>query len=191
MLPSKWGSYAWTYLHAVTFDYPENPDDEIKSRYENFFNCIILPCSICDISYDFLKVQFPIKPYLKDRGGIVYWLYWIHNLVNLKLKKKLPEFSSIVYYYEEMRVGCKDKNSSNSNNSSDKCTSKKSLTPIDEFINNTIDRYEKITNDTIKKILSNSNNNDRTDIANIREAIKEYKFNNVDNTIADIREVIK
>ena len=43
MEPSKWGSQAWTFLHAITYVYPENPTDTDKKSYYDFF---IKVCSI-------------------------------------------------------------------------------------------------------------------------------------------------
>ena len=31
MNPSEWGSQVWTFLHAITFVYPENPSEAEKT----------------------------------------------------------------------------------------------------------------------------------------------------------------
>jgi hypothetical protein len=43
--------------------------------------------------------------------GITYWLYTIHNIVNLKLNKKQVNFIDVVNYYEKRRANesCKKK----------------------------------------------------------------------------------
>ena len=68
MLPSEWGKHAWPYLHTVTFNYPLEPTYIDKIRYKNFFHSLILPCDICDISYNFILKQFTIDEYLNDES---------------------------------------------------------------------------------------------------------------------------
>jgi len=41
-----WGPSAWTFLHTITFNYPEDPTEDDKRKYYNFFMNIkdVLPC---------------------------------------------------------------------------------------------------------------------------------------------------
>jgi hypothetical protein len=45
-----------------------------------------------------------IDKYLDDRYGIVYWVYTIHNLVNIKLNYKLEDLKSVILKYEKKRI---------------------------------------------------------------------------------------
>ena len=37
MDPAFWGRSTWTYLHTLTFNYPEKPTQDDKLKYYNFF----------------------------------------------------------------------------------------------------------------------------------------------------------
>ena len=106
MQTSKWGPSAWDYLHTLTFNYPENPSNDHKKYYYELFNNLkfTLPCKYCRESYNIFFKYININDYLDDRMGITYWLYTIHNIVNLKLNKKKVNFIDVVNYYENRRA---------------------------------------------------------------------------------------
>ena len=107
MQTSKWGPSAWTFLHTTSFNYPEtNPTPEQKKHYyELFYNLqFTLPCKFCRETYTIFFKYIDIKQYLDDRMGITYWLYTVHNIVNMKLNKKLVKFIDVVNYYENIRA---------------------------------------------------------------------------------------
>ena len=106
MQTSKWGPSAWNYLHTLTFNYPENPTNENKKYYYELFNNLqfTLPCKYCRESYGIFFKYININDYLNDRMGITYWLYTIHNIINLKLNKKKVKFIDVVEFYERTRA---------------------------------------------------------------------------------------
>lgn len=106
MQTSKWGPSAWNYLHTLTFNYPENPTNENKKYYYELFNNLqfTLPCKYCRESYSIFFKYININDYLNDRMGITYWLYTIHNIINLKLNKKKVKFIDVVEFYEKTRA---------------------------------------------------------------------------------------
>ena len=70
-----WGPPAWTFLHTVTYNYPENPTDNDKRNFYNFFMSLqhVLPCNKCkahyqqniqkyDLSEDFKPRKYMVKP---------------------------------------------------------------------------------------------------------------------------------
>ena len=124
MQTSKWGPSAWDYLHTLTFNYPEDPSDDNKKYYYELFNNLkfTLPCKYCRESYSIFFKYINIKDYLDDREGITYWLYTIHNIVNLKLNKKKVNFIDVVNYYEKRRANQKNE------------TCKKKLCICDEIV---------------------------------------------------------
>ena len=95
MQSALWGPCTWEYLHIITFNYPEHPTITDKKLYLNFFTLAakLLPCNICVDSFILFSKNIPLKYYLDDRYSIVYWLFYMHNLVNLKLKH--PQFKFI------------------------------------------------------------------------------------------------
>ena len=92
MNPSKWGSQAWTFLHAVTFVYPENPTEAEKKQYYDFFMSLknVIPCMKCRTHYEQHLSELPIRSFLETRDSLIDWLYKIHNKVNESLGK--PQF---------------------------------------------------------------------------------------------------
>ena len=105
---NKWGPHTWNFLHTMTFNYPLSPNDYDKQRYADFFNslCKMLPCKYCRDSYCIYLKYIPVENFLDDRQGITYWLYIIHKLVNIKLKKKNIPFREVVEFYEDCRSQC-------------------------------------------------------------------------------------
>jgi hypothetical protein len=123
----KWGPGGWVFLHTIAFNYPEEPTNEIKMYYLNFFKSIgyVLPCIYCRNSFIQFIDKHPIEPYLGSRYQVAYWLYMIHNMVNEKLRKqeaermqkgefilKLtppdPSFEEVCKKYNRFRAGCSD-----------------------------------------------------------------------------------
>jgi len=85
MRPDKWGPHAWILLHAITLDYPENPDYETKRTMRNFFNSLggVLPCSKCKMHFKQNLEKYPLTDYvLSSRTTLVKWLIDVHNSVN-------------------------------------------------------------------------------------------------------------
>jgi hypothetical protein len=161
MQTSKWGPSAWDYLHTLTFNYPINPTNDHKKYYYELFNNLkfTLPCKFCRESYTIFFKYINIYDYLEDRMGISYWLYTIHNIVNMKLNKKQVNFIDVVNYYEKRRA----------NKINESC--KKKLCICDElvccckecncdecnknfdFVNKTKLKYDNITKKYINKLI--------------------------------------
>lgn len=104
MNTSKWGPPLWTFLHSVTFNY--NPTSENNIYIYNLFENLkyTLPCKYCRESYKIFFEYINIKLFLDDKMGLTYWLYIVHNLVNLKLSKKTIPFENVVNYYKNFHA---------------------------------------------------------------------------------------
>ena len=72
MQVNKWGPSGWTFLHTITFNYPEKPSDDDKLYYSQFFNLlsVTLPCKYCQASFKIYAKYIPITDFLDDREGI-------------------------------------------------------------------------------------------------------------------------
>lgn len=114
MNTKEWGPHGWIFLHAIAFNYPEQPTLQQKQSYATFFHSIgqVLPCIYCRDSFQQFLREYPIEPYLNSRAQVSYWLYMIHNLVNKKLRDQEndvppdPSFEEICERYNRMRASC-------------------------------------------------------------------------------------
>ena len=104
-----WGPDGWKLLHSIAYNYPSNPNNSIKQKYQSFFNSLpyVLPCVYCRNSlHNFFK-ELPIKRSLTNDKSLFKWLYDIHNKVNDKLriqclnKKRNPSLMQIRNFYKK------------------------------------------------------------------------------------------
>lgn len=152
MQSDKWGSHAWEFLHTVTFNYPTSPSPMDKQHYYDLFSNLryTLPCSHCRKSYSIFFKHINIDDYLDSRFGMVFWLYVIHNMVNLKLEKTPAKFGEVVKKYEGMRAHCGNVNKEDL----DVCRANVppvATEKVNEFCQECYDKYEEIT---MKKLVS-------------------------------------
>ena len=110
--PKIWGPHAWVFLHSMTFNYPEIPNDKEKEYYKTYFEtlALTLPCEECRQSYSkFIKegeTQLT-DDVLKNRSSLTKWLYCIHEAVNEKLGVDYGvSYDDIVKKYESFRADC-------------------------------------------------------------------------------------
>jgi hypothetical protein len=95
--PNVWGPYGWKFLHFVTFGYPENPSNQDKLNYKNFFYSLgnVIPCPTCAQHYKQHLNMYPLTDnILSNKKNVINWLIDVHNEVNKSLNKR-------TYTYEE------------------------------------------------------------------------------------------
>ena len=88
--PSIWGPHGWKFIHMIALAYPDNPTNDNKKNYKNFFTGIqyILPCSICRDNYKKHLKDFPLtNKILNSRELLIKWTIDIHNMVNKETGK--------------------------------------------------------------------------------------------------------
>jgi len=102
MEPNIWGPAGWTFLHSITFQYPEDPTDIDKRKYYTFFNSLknVIPCPTCREHYEtnFEKIQIR----LNNRQELIEWLIDIHNEVNSSSGKKEYSYDEVYQLYNNM-----------------------------------------------------------------------------------------
>ena len=84
-----WGPSGWLFMHSISFQYPENPNEEDKNNYRVFFESLknTIPCPKCREHYSENFKQNPIQ--LNSRDELIQWVIDIHNEVNEKNSKKI------------------------------------------------------------------------------------------------------
>lgn len=99
--PDIWGPHGWKFMHYVTLGYPDNPDDNIKTLYKNFYYSLqdVLPCDKCAGNYKKNLLENPIDNHLDSRESLMKWVIDIHNIVNKELNKEILDYDTALDIY--------------------------------------------------------------------------------------------
>ena len=97
-----WGPSAWTFLHTVTLNYPEEPTNEDIKQHKIFFETLgnILPCPKCREHNNQSIIYEPVK--LDSKESLTKWLFNLHNKVNEKNNKKIIEYDNFINNYRRL-----------------------------------------------------------------------------------------
>lgn len=103
MEPNIWGPGAWTFLHSITLNYPDNPSIQDKKIYKDFFMMLpnILPCTICRDNLNKHYNELPINFALSNKETLSKWLVEIHNKSNAIDNKKIITYKEFLKIYEK------------------------------------------------------------------------------------------
>jgi hypothetical protein len=106
---TKWGPFAWKFLHATTYAYPDEPSQEDKQAMANLFNCLcnVLPCKRCQDHWRKNLRQHPVEPHLGSREDLTKWLIAMHNRVNKQTGKPTLSSKSVAEQYQDWLGTCK------------------------------------------------------------------------------------
>jgi len=109
-LTTVWGPMMWSYLHTMSFNYPNNPTKEDKKHYKEFIENLqyVLPCKFCRMNLANNLKEFPIKEcHMASRDAFSRYVYDLHETVNKMLKKKSGlTFCEVRDRYENFRSRC-------------------------------------------------------------------------------------
>ena len=99
-----WGPPAWTFLHTVTYNYPENPTEDDKRNFYNFFMNLqhVLPCEKCRSHYKQNIQKYDLNNSLGSRQELVKWLIDLHNDINKDNGKPVWSYSDVYNKYQDM-----------------------------------------------------------------------------------------
>src|SRR5574343_1136900 len=107
--PCMWGPIQWTFLHILSFNYPDNPTDTDKLNMKNYLMSLgnVLPCEECrthffenagkEINGQTLDIA------LQSKRTFSRWMYDLHNLVNVQTgSTKKISFEEVQQIYEPL-----------------------------------------------------------------------------------------
>ena len=104
MDPNVWGKHGWIFLHSVTMAYPDEPTENDKQNYKEFFNSvsIVLPCKVCRKHLKQHMDELSIDNALRNKKTLVEWLINIHNKTNVTLGKPTYTYKEVIEIYKKM-----------------------------------------------------------------------------------------
>lgn len=98
-----WGPSAWSFIHYVALGYPDNPTENDKDNYKNFYYSLqnTLPCPKCAKNYQRHLKDIPIEEALSNSEELFKWTIDIHNEVNKELGKRKYSYQEVSIKYDE------------------------------------------------------------------------------------------
>ena len=104
MNPDIWGPPGWTFLHSITFAYPNNPTDVDKKNFAQFFNSLatVLPCATCSSNYKQNLINDPVENHLNNKKSLIKWLINVHNKVNIDNNKPTLSYKNVIDNYTKL-----------------------------------------------------------------------------------------
>jgi hypothetical protein len=109
-LTAVWGPMLWSYLHTMSFNYPNNPTPENKVHYREFVLNLqyVMPCKFCRINLTKNLKDFPLTlNHMKDRESFSRYIYGLHETINRMLNKKSGlSYDDVRNRYENFRSRC-------------------------------------------------------------------------------------
>ena len=96
-----WGPSAWNFIHYTALAYPDNPSEEDKENYKNFYYSLrnTLPCPKCSNNYIKNIQELPIDNSLNSKEDLFRWTVDIHNMVNNELGKENMNYEQAFQHY--------------------------------------------------------------------------------------------
>ena len=106
---ASWGPAGWTFLHTISFVYPDNPTLEDKRRIINFLYSFkdVIPCQRCRTDFTSMvhqtfgktKEDAITSRYFDNRDALSRVLVDMHNHVNERLRKKIWAYDDVYNLY--------------------------------------------------------------------------------------------
>jgi len=108
MKTSLWGPSAWTFLHAISFAFPDDPSPEHKEAALNLFSSLqlLLPCGDCCSHYCSSFQRKDLMEHLESKETFSKWLVGFHNQVNKRLKKSEYSYDQAKSFYLNEDATC-------------------------------------------------------------------------------------
>jgi len=109
-LTAVWGPMLWTYLHTMSFNYPDEPTAANKRHYREFVLNLqnVMPCRFCRQNLTNNLKELPLtNNHMKNRESFSRYIYDLHETVNRMLNKKSGlTYADVRDRYENFRSRC-------------------------------------------------------------------------------------
>ena len=110
MLTAVWGPGLWHSLHAISFNYPNNPTKVQQKKYKSWIQNLkyVLPCKYCRLNLvqNFKKLPL-LEKHMKNRDTFSRYIYDLHELINKMLGKTSGlSYCDVKERYEHFRARC-------------------------------------------------------------------------------------
>ena len=90
---NKWGNSIWIFFHTLVEKINENQYDKIIIKLIDYIYkiCELLPCETCSKKSIQILNKLDLKNNAKNKEQLKFLIFKLHNIVNLKTKKKVEE----------------------------------------------------------------------------------------------------
>lgn len=107
MGPDVWGPIFWATMHIASLGYSQTPTKEEQEAAIAFYRSLseMIPCPICKVHYKKLLNTLPIESAVKNRDTLVFWVFAIHNKVNVQLRKPEITFYQYIQNMQALSAG--------------------------------------------------------------------------------------
>ena len=94
MNPEIWGPKLWFFIHTIAINYPDNPSNLDKQKYNMFFESLkhIIPCEKCRLNYIENLNEMPVINNLDNATTLFRWTVDLHNKVNSEIGKPILSY---------------------------------------------------------------------------------------------------
>ena len=107
MGPDVWGPIFWTTMHIASLGYSQSPSKEEQEAATMFYRSLteMIPCPICKVHYKQHLKESPIESVVGSRDTLVYWVFVVHNKVNVQLGKPEITFDQYIKNMQALAKG--------------------------------------------------------------------------------------
>lgn len=107
MEPKIWGKYLWTSIHVIALGYPDEPSEQDKINFKDFFSNLwkVIPCQRCAENYKRHLIELPLDNALESNTALFKWTVELHNIVNKELHKPTISISQAEQIFAHLARG--------------------------------------------------------------------------------------
>ncbi len=111
MSPDVWGPIFWHTMHIVSLGYNPEPSKQEQEDAIKLYTSLktMLPCGICRAHYSEFLREMPIEQAVGSRDDLIYWVFRLHNKVNVNLGKREFSFEEYIQAMRNLAVSSPSK----------------------------------------------------------------------------------